>query len=130
MPIVAEIKQISDRQNSFLKSKAQIPDGSGRRFLTVRRKRLASLDQCVVMLQNNRVGVGEYCGAKTGSAAYQLALLKRHKSCDSRQPRNDIFACMHKYANMRTTLDFPDDLYRSLKARAALSGVPVREIVT
>ena len=31
---------------------------------------------------------------------------------------------------MRTTLDFPDDLYRSLKARAALSGVPVREIVT
>jgi hypothetical protein len=31
---------------------------------------------------------------------------------------------------MRTTLDIPDDLYRSLKARAALSGVPVREIVT
>jgi hypothetical protein len=31
---------------------------------------------------------------------------------------------------MRTTLDIPDELYRSLKARAALRGVPVREIVT
>jgi hypothetical protein len=31
---------------------------------------------------------------------------------------------------MRTTLDIPDELYRSLKARAALSGVPLREIVT
>ena len=31
---------------------------------------------------------------------------------------------------MRTTLEIPDELYRSLKARAALSGVPVREIVT
>jgi len=31
---------------------------------------------------------------------------------------------------MRTTLDIPDELYRSLKARAALSGVPVREVVT
>lgn len=31
---------------------------------------------------------------------------------------------------MRTTIDIPDELYRSLKARAALSGVPVREVVT
>jgi len=31
---------------------------------------------------------------------------------------------------MRTTLEIPDELYRSLKARAALRGVPVREIVT
>lgn len=30
---------------------------------------------------------------------------------------------------MRTTIDIPDELYRSLKARAALSGVPVREVV-
>ena len=37
---------------------------------------------------------------------------------------------MHKYANMRITLDFPDELYRSLKARAALNGAPMREIVT
>jgi hypothetical protein len=35
----------------------------------------------------------------------------------------------HKYANMRTTLEIPDEIYRSLKARAALSGVPVREVV-
>lgn len=31
---------------------------------------------------------------------------------------------------MRTTFDVPDELYRSLKVRAALSGVPMREIVT
>lgn len=30
---------------------------------------------------------------------------------------------------MRTTIDIPDELYRSLKARAALSGVPVRDVV-
>ena len=30
---------------------------------------------------------------------------------------------------MRTTIDLPDDLYRSLKARAALSGATLREIV-
>ena len=30
---------------------------------------------------------------------------------------------------MRTTLELPDDLYRSLKARAALSGVPLRQLV-
>lgn len=30
---------------------------------------------------------------------------------------------------MRTTVDLPDELYRSLKARAALSGVPVRQLV-
>ena len=42
----------------------------------------------------------------------------------------NISAQKHKYANMRTTLEIPDELYRSLKARAALSGVPVREIVT
>jgi len=30
---------------------------------------------------------------------------------------------------MRTTLDIPDELYRSLKARAALAGTPLRDIV-
>ncbi len=30
---------------------------------------------------------------------------------------------------MRTTIDLPDDLYRALKARAALSGVTLRELV-
>ena len=36
----------------------------------------------------------------------------------------------HKNADMRTTIDIPDELYRSLKARAALNGRPVREVVT
>ena len=31
---------------------------------------------------------------------------------------------------MRTTLDIPDELYRSLKVRAALSGVPLRDVIT
>jgi hypothetical protein len=31
---------------------------------------------------------------------------------------------------MRTTIDIPDELYRSLKARAALSGLPVQDVVT
>lgn len=30
---------------------------------------------------------------------------------------------------MRTTLDLPDDLYRVLKARAALAGMPLRRLV-
>lgn len=31
---------------------------------------------------------------------------------------------------MRTTIDLPDDLYRQLKARAALGGLRVRELIT
>lgn len=31
---------------------------------------------------------------------------------------------------MRTTIDLPDHLYRSLKVRASLSGVSLRELVT
>lgn len=30
---------------------------------------------------------------------------------------------------MRTTVDIPDDLYRTLKARAGLSGVTLRQLV-
>jgi hypothetical protein len=30
---------------------------------------------------------------------------------------------------MRTTLDLPDDLYRALKARAALRGITLRQLV-
>jgi len=30
---------------------------------------------------------------------------------------------------VRTTIDLPDDLYRALKARAALSGVPLRRLL-
>ncbi len=31
---------------------------------------------------------------------------------------------------MRTTVDLPDDLYRQLKARAALGGLKLRELIT
>ncbi len=31
---------------------------------------------------------------------------------------------------MRTTVDLPDDLYRAIKARAALAGLKVRELMT
>jgi hypothetical protein len=40
MPIVAETEQIPNRPNFPLKSKAQIFDGSGRRFFVVRGKNL------------------------------------------------------------------------------------------
>lgn len=30
---------------------------------------------------------------------------------------------------MRTTIDIPDELYRTLKARAALSGVTMRDLI-
>jgi hypothetical protein len=30
---------------------------------------------------------------------------------------------------MRTTIDFPDGLYRELKAKAALEGVPMKDLV-
>ena len=36
---------------------------------------------------------------------------------------------MHKYAFMRTTIDIPENLYRTLKTRAALKGLTLREIV-
>jgi CopG-like RHH_1 or ribbon-helix-helix domain, RHH_5 len=36
---------------------------------------------------------------------------------------------MHQYAFMRTTIDLPEDLYRTLKARAGLTGVTMRQLV-
>ena len=30
---------------------------------------------------------------------------------------------------MRTTIDLPDELYRTLKTRAAISGVTLRELI-
>ena len=41
----------------------------------------------------------------------------------------DSAAGTHHYADMRTTIDLPDDLYRTLKTRAAISGVTMRELV-
>jgi len=35
----------------------------------------------------------------------------------------------HKNANMRTSLDLPDPLFRHLKARAALEGRSLRDLV-
>jgi hypothetical protein len=40
IPIVAETEQIVDRRNWCLKSRAQVSDGSARRFFAVRRKDL------------------------------------------------------------------------------------------
>ncbi len=36
---------------------------------------------------------------------------------------------LHKNANMRTSLDFPDPMFRHLKARAAMEGVSLRDLV-
>jgi hypothetical protein len=41
----------------------------------------------------------------------------------------DMKAWKRKARNMRTTVDLPDDLYRALKARAALSGTTMRELI-
>lgn len=41
----------------------------------------------------------------------------------------DTFASPHQNAIMRTTIDLPEDLYRTLKARAGLSGVRLSELV-
>jgi hypothetical protein len=37
---------------------------------------------------------------------------------------------MHQNAFMRTTIDLPDELFRQAKARAALSGVSLRDLIT
>ena len=36
---------------------------------------------------------------------------------------------MHQYAYMRTTIDLPENLYRTLKARAGMSGITLRQLV-
>lgn len=41
----------------------------------------------------------------------------------------DSNADLHKYANMRTSIDMPDALFRHLKARAALEGTSLRELL-
>jgi hypothetical protein len=41
----------------------------------------------------------------------------------------DKFAYLHKNANMRTSIDFPDPLFRSLKASAAMQGTSLRDHV-
>lgn len=46
-----------------------------------------------------------------------------------KDPPVDIIARPHQNAFMRTTVDFPENLYRTLKARAALSGVSLSDLV-
>ena len=41
----------------------------------------------------------------------------------------DTEAQTHRIAFVRTTIELPDGLYRALKARAALNGVTLREVV-
>jgi hypothetical protein len=36
---------------------------------------------------------------------------------------------MHQSGLVRTTIDLPDDLYRTLKARAGLNGITLRQLV-
>lgn len=43
--------------------------------------------------------------------------------------RVDTLARMHNDANVRTTIDIPEELYRVLKARAALRGITLRELI-
>jgi hypothetical protein len=40
-----------------------------------------------------------------------------------------MYAQMHQYAFMRTTIDLPDDLYRTLKVRAGMSGLTLKQLV-
>jgi hypothetical protein len=41
----------------------------------------------------------------------------------------DNSALLHKYVNMRTSIDFPDVLFRTLKASAAMHGTSLRDHV-
>jgi hypothetical protein len=44
------------------------------------------------------------------------------------QKRIDIGQQDGKQANMKATLDIPDDLYKRVKARSALEGKPIRSV--
>ena len=42
----------------------------------------------------------------------------------------DFFAQTHKNAPVRTTIDLPEDLFREVKAKAALDGVKLKDLIT
>ncbi len=42
----------------------------------------------------------------------------------------DLFAQTHKNAPVRTTVDIPDELLRQAKARAALDGMKLKDLIT
>ena len=44
--------------------------------------------------------------------------------------RLDRPAQKHKNGDMRTTIDLPDELFRQVKARAALDGLRLKDLIT
>jgi hypothetical protein len=42
----------------------------------------------------------------------------------------DVFVYSHNDAFMRTTIDLPDELFRRVKARAALDGLKLKDLIT
>jgi hypothetical protein len=42
----------------------------------------------------------------------------------------DLHAQKHKMGGMRTTIDLPDNLFRQVKARAALDGMRLKDLIT
>lgn len=44
--------------------------------------------------------------------------------------RLDLLAQTHKNAAMRTTIDLPDELLRQAKAKAALDGLKLKDLIT
>jgi hypothetical protein len=73
IPIVGETDEISNRQNSLLKSKAQIPNGLRRRSRA--QKQFALEIQRVTLIQNNRVGVTGIGGIRWNPAILSLFIV-------------------------------------------------------
>jgi hypothetical protein len=102
VPTTTETEHISSRRNSPSKSRAQNSDGSAKRFF-VMRERNSLLDQCAMIVQNNRVGVrgsnGEVITLRTPvelalqtlNTAYRVSraplALGRHDRYPRRRPR-------------------------------------------
>ena len=55
--------------------------------------------------------------------------LSTHLCGDGKHRVVDKSALLHKNANMRTSIDFPDPLFRTLKASAAMQGTSLRDHV-
>jgi hypothetical protein len=57
-----------------------------------------------------------------------MTSLAGDQGCGSRSL--DLLAQKHKDDSMRTTIDLPDELFRQVKAKAALSGVKMKDLIT
>lgn len=64
-----------------------------------------------------------------GSLA-ELRELRVDGSLLGRVPGIDLPAQTHKNAFMRTTIDLPDELLRQVKAKAALDGLKLKDLIT